>query len=253
MIEQYLSLDGARAGLLLIFSLAQIFVGPGLAKKRENHRNAVHGENLDTPLVPWGPFFSIWLLIFGVSILFSIWHALPQNVNTPFSSQISWIAIAIFFCATMWQYFLPRYGVGWTSLAIVLVAFLHSILGIQVIKNNDMLGVDFAFWLGSAPILLYAGWLSLVSFTNLSSTLVKSGSRFNPTQENFGSFLILATGFVVAVIGFYSGSYIYIGAAIWGLVGIIVSAMMNKRSIKISFTASASIILALTGVAMAVA
>lgn len=250
-MEQYLSLDGARSALLLSLSLAQIFVGPKLARKRENHRNAVHGANLDTPLVPWGPFFSIWLVIFALSLAFAIWHALPQNLSSSYSSQIGWIAIAMFFCSTMWQYFLPRYGVGWVSLAIVLIAFLHSIIGIKIINQSAMNMSGWAFWLGVAPILLYAGWLSLVSFTNLSSTLVKTGSPFNPTHDNSGGMLILAAGFVVAALGFYSGSYLYVGAAIWGLIGIIVAATLNKRSTKISLTAGISIILALSGAAMA--
>lgn len=251
MLQQYISLDGARAGLLIFLSLMQIFVGPGLAKKRSNHRDAVHGKKLNTPLLPWGPFFSIWLLIFGCSIIFAVWHALPQNLATPFSSQISWLAAPIFFCATMWQYFLPRYGVGWASLAIVLIAFLHSVLAIRLINDMQITASGMTFWLGVAPMLLYAGWLSLVSFTNLASTLVKSKSFINPTHDTVGSLLILAAGFVIATIGFYSGSYIYSGAAIWGLVGIVVAAFFEERSRTISLTAGFSILLALTGTAMA--
>lgn len=251
MLQQYLTLDGARAGILIVLSLSQILVGPGLVKKRANHRDAVHGKKLNTPLLPWGPFFSIWLLIFGCSTIFAVWHALPQNLATPFSSQISWLAAAIFLCSTMWQYFLPRYGVGWASLAIVLIAFLHSVLAIRLINDMQVNASGIAFWLGVAPMLLYAGWLSLVSFTNLASTLVKSQSHINPNYDNIGSILILAAGFLIATIGFYSGSYIYSGAAIWGLIGIVVAAFFEERSRKISLTAGLSILLALTGTAMA--
>lgn len=251
MLQQYLSLEGVRAALLICLSFAQIFVGPGLAKKRANHRDAVHGKKLNTPLLPWGPFFSIWLLIFASSLVFSVWHALPQNISTDFSNQISWLAAVIFLCSTLWQYFLPRYGVGWMSLAIVLIAFLHAIMALRLVHDTQAVASGLSFWLGAAPMLLYAGWLSLVSFTNLASTLVKTKSSIDPTRENIGSLLILAAGFLITIIGFYSGSYIYTGAAVWGLLGLVVAAFFEERSRKISLTAGLSILLALTGTAMA--
>lgn len=250
MLQAYFTTDGLRALIVLLLALGQIFSGARLDRKRDVHRNSVHNNNLDTPLIPWGPFFAIWLVIFAACLAFAVWQFLPGNLTNPYLQAIGWPAAAIFLGASAWQIWVPKYSLGWASLAIILFSFLHALLGLKIIGGNLAPSSGIPFWLGVAPILFTGGWLSLVAFANLSATLVRANIRFDPRSDygasTYGaSTLLLLAGFVVASIGFYSGSYLYIGAAIWGLIGIIIAAAVKKRAKSISGAAGFSILVIL--------
>jgi len=250
MLETYISFDGLRALIVVILAVTQIFIGTPIDKKRDVHRDAVHKKELDTPLIPYGPFFSIWLVIFASCMTYAVWQIMPQNLTDLYLQKVSWLTAAIFIGTSAWQVWVPKYSFGHVSLAIILITFLHSILALRVIVTTPAPQNGIAFWFGVAPLLVTIGWISLVTFANLSATLVATKSRYNPRTVTGASLLIILAGVVVSALGFYSRSYILIGSAIWGLIGIIIGGILKKQSHKINGAAGVSImlILAATGI-----
>ena len=245
LVASYLSIDGLRAVLVMLFALAQIVVGSWPQIKKSDHSIAIRSANLDTPLIPFGPFFAIWLPIFALCMAYATWQILPSNLSDPFLRDIGFLAAGIFLANTLWEAYVPKYGLGWPSTFILATSACLGIWCVSLISQELPELSSYEYWLVAVPLLFLAGWLCLAVFANLSSTLVKAKSVLDPRTILGASILILIAGALVSQIGALSASLVFVSSAIWGLVGIITAIFIKDKPKPIAWVAGFAILLIL--------
>lgn len=213
------ALDLLRAALVLLLAGAQALAAYWPEVTRAEHTITSRSAAVDTPVVPWGPFFAIWLLLFAASGAFAAWHALEGH-RDPALATLGWIAAALFAGNVVWERWVPRRGLDRGSVAIIAgeVALALAALAVTVRWAPEGAG----FWLGAVPLQLFAGWASVALLANLSSTLRGEGVEA-PVP------LLLAAVALVVLVSAWSGAVAYALAAAWGLAGIAAKAVVERK------------------------
>lgn len=240
-MNDYLTIDGVRALAVCVAAVGQAAMAYWPDMRNWKNTITTRSAKLDTPVVPFGPFFGIWIIIFTSCIGFAIWHGLPGNLNDPYLRSVGWLAVALFAGNIAWEAYVPRYGFKWPSVFLILVELLTSLAILVIITTTTGSYSGFDYWLGVAPLQFFAGWVSVATFVSLSSTLVLENSKFNPREGLFASTLILFAGLFVLAVFFWTSSGVYITSAIWGLLGIIVGTRIKNEPLLATFSATFSI------------
>ncbi|MEM9797788.1 MAG: hypothetical protein AAF919_14945 [Pseudomonadota bacterium] len=239
-MQDYVSADGVRAILLLVLAVGQAFVAYWPEIRKWDHTISGRSAALDTLVVPFGPFFAIWLIIFGSCIVFAIWHALPENLDDPYLRSVGWLAAALFAGNIAWEAYVPRYGFKWPSVFLIILELALAVALLAKLQSFVTQLYGIAYWLGAAPLYFFAGWLSVAVFASLSSTLVLCRAPLDPRQTRFAVPLIAAACLVVTTLSVWTTSWVYASSAFWGLAGIVVGAWIKKRPATSIAAAAAS-------------
>lgn len=166
MLYPYLSLDGARAILVLLLAIAQPLMGYWPQLRRWRHTTPSRSARLQTAVVPIEWAFAIWSVIFTGCLGFAIWQLMPANLADPLLREIGWLAIAVFSLTVAWEYYVPKHDLRWPSVGLIVATLvgLLVILGrLQAAEPHDAI----TFWLVAAPFQLFAGWISAAVFVNV--------------------------------------------------------------------------------------
>ena len=216
--------DLLRIALVLVLAACQALAAywPELTGARETI--TTRSARWDTRVVPFGPFFAIWLLLFSACGAFAVWHALPAQASDPTYRTLGWLAAALFAGNVAWEVWVPRRGLGWPSVALIVLELAVALAALAVIAGWGPTGWD--LWLGAVPLQLFAGWVSVAAFANLSSTLRRAGLA-DARRAAVAGPLIGAAVLLVAAVGWWTGSPAYLAAAGWGLAGIAVKAAVG--------------------------
>ena len=235
------TLDAIRAGLVLLFAVGQATMAFWPDLRGWTNTISTRSAALDNPVVPVPPAFAIWGLIFLFCFAFGVWQALPANLGDPFLRSIGWVALALFAGNVAWEAWVPRHGLDWTSVAIIIAELALALWLLFAVVSAELTGAD--WWLVAFPLALFAGWVSAATFVNLSSTMVRpfvgeSVAATGPDPRRPAVALALI-GSVVAlglVVTFLSGSWPYALAVAWALGGIILA---NRSRTTLAGTALA--------------
>lgn len=242
-MQAYFTIDGVRALLVLLLAIGQALAAYWPDIRKWDNTITSRSQGLDTPVVPFGPFFAIWLLIFASCIAFAIWHALPGNLENPYLRSVGWLGAAVFAGNIAWEAYVPRYGFRWPSFFLIVMELALALILIAVMQTLVSSFTGLEFWLGAAPLYFFAGWVSVATFVSLSSTLVLHQSRVNPREGKSAASLIIAAGVFVTVVSIWTGSWVYAASALWGLLGVIVGARVKNEPTAAISAATASIAL----------
>lgn len=174
----------------------------------------------DNPAVPAGYAFAIWTPIFIGSILFALVHALPANRADPLFRRIGWASAAGFALCSAWL--VAAATLVWPTIPVI-VAML-AMLGFAFVTAARAGLARQRNWLVTAPLALYAGWLTAATFANIGSVAPGYGfDRFGLSAESFGIGMIAAaSGVGIAVARAGRWHPVYIGALLWALIAIVV-------------------------------
>lgn len=237
MLDPYLSLDGARAILVLLLAIAQPLMGYWPQLRRWPHTTPSRSARLQTPVVPIEWAFAIWGVIFTGCLGFAIWQLMPANLGDPLLREIGWLAIAVFSLTVAWEYYVPKHDLSWPSVGLI-VATLACLLLIMVRLEAAEPHSTTTFWLVAAPFQLFAGWNSAAVFVNASSTLRRGGSE-QGTVWTIG--FVAAAVVLGGIVAFASGAVIYVAAIAWALFGIVVANIVREPNQFVALCAGAAI------------
>lgn len=136
----YLSLDGLRAMLILLFAVAQIAAGYAPQAFGWGETISSRSEAAWTVMTPAGYAFSIWALIFLWTVVYAIWQALPQQLDNPLLRRIGWYACVALAANTAWSLYAPAYGLDWGSVAIIWVGLAGAVGALLIARCGDIPG-----------------------------------------------------------------------------------------------------------------
>ena len=231
MLQPYLSLDGIRAALVFILAIAQAVMAYWPEIRDWQQTIAKRSQKLDTLVVPFGPFFAIWIVIFLSCFGFAVWHGLPRHLAEPGLRSVGWLAVLLFAGNTLWEYYVARRGFDWGSVAIIAIELMLALAIVARLNAEAPVSRALSFeLLRSAPLYFYAGWVSVAAFVNLSSTLVLYETRLNPRAVSGAAILIAMAASLVIAIAYFSNSWFYASSAAWGLLGIAVGGYIKQQS-----------------------
>lgn len=219
-------MDRLRSIVVLLFALAQIIV-PLVLFRGDMQGELMGGGMPSTPIVPATYAFSIWGLIFLASLAYAITGLLPRYLEHPLFRRIGWLTAVTYAASTLWMV-VARFGPNWLTLPIIIVGLLAAGAAFLAAAQHRMCAEDdepVLRWLVVVPAALYAGWLSVAVFANLSEVLALYDVDWftrNLTQWTI-ILLVLATLLAIEGVLLSGGSIAYAAAVGWGLLAIIVA------------------------------
>lgn len=222
-MQPYLSLDGLRATLVLMFAILQIATAYWPQWRGWPQTIASRSARLRNPLVPIDWAFAIWGPIFLACVAFGVWQLMPSQLADPLSRQIGWLAIAAFGANVIWQVHVPRRDLDLVSVVVLAIelalvlAILFWLTGAAAVPPG-LTGTR--FWLVAAPFQLLAGWVSAAVFVNTASALLRAGIKTGP---GLAAALLLAASALAAGVAGLTGSRVYAAAVCWALLGVFVA------------------------------
>ena len=238
MLELYASANGILSIIVLILAISQIVIGSWPRVKKADHSGALAKDNIQTPLVPFGPFFAIWLVIFAWVLAFAIWQIRAENLVDERLITLRLPMILIMLCTCLWQAYVPKFGMGPPSLIALTTAAgtaIYTVLPASAVVL-DLYSLN--YWFGLGMIQFLTGWLCITVFVNLASTLLKIGARFDPRKTQNAILLITLATIIVAVVANITHSYLVAVSAIWGLLGVFVNVLVNRYASEIAVSAA---------------
>ena len=222
------TLDVIRAALVLLFAIGQAVMAFWPDLRGWTNTISTRSAALDNPVVPVPPTFAIWGLIFLSCAAFGVWQSLPANLGNPFLRSIGWVALALFAGNVAWEAWVPRHGLDWTSVAIIVAELSLALWLLFAVVSADLTGMG--WWLVAFPFALFAGWVSAATFVNLSSTMVRpfvgkpiAATGPDPRRPAVALALIGSAVALALVVTFLSGAWPYVLAVAWALGGIVLA------------------------------
>jgi len=174
-------------------------------------------DKYPTRITPAGYAFAIWSLIYLGLIAFSIYQALPGNLERFRNIRTIYILSCAANCA--WLYF-------WHQEAIlVCLAVIFLLLGTLVFINANLQKTDSygEFWLAKAPFGLYFGWVTAAAILNATIALVYLNVRVSDSMAVIlGAVLLIVAAILGVIIRWRLTNYFYPLAIAWALTAIAV-------------------------------
>jgi hypothetical protein len=227
-----------RQILNVLFALTQAFAPffsefTGIGKTIEAQAAADASAN---PEVPAGYAFSIWFIIFALSVIYAIYQALPHQRDNKLFQRIGVLTEIAFFLSTAWMLIVQIYGDGWVLVAIIIMMLISTLQAFfRFVKCPEPLNA-FDRWV-IAPLLgLFSGWLSVAAFLNTASMLKASSLHTLSLPTNLFAIIVISSTAVLSLtVIFKSKGNLWYGATIlWALVGIIFANVGTPRNMLVT-------------------
>lgn len=233
MLDLYLSPDGLRAITLLSFAVGQTVMAYWPQLRRWPDSVPSRSAQQSSPIVPIEWAFAIWGVIFFGCGIFALFQIQPDQLSDPLLRRIGWLAAAAFALNMLWEYYVPKYDIGWPSFAIIAAAagVLLTLL-FRLETEEPLSGSD--VWLVAAPLQLLAGWISAATFVNLGSALKLSGVR---VDRRLSLLLLFGAAGLGSWVALASGAVIYATAVAWAFFGIVVANRVRDHDAMIATVA----------------
>ncbi len=218
--------DKLRQGLNLFLAIAQPVVAFLVNTQITGPSIGVISDRYPTYVVPAGYAFSIWSLIFALSLGYGIWQALPSERENPLLRSIGWFSAAALAATTLWMPVFQRsmFGVSVLLMLCLLASLIAVVSRVYRWKQPAMLSRA-EFWLVYAHFSAFLGWVTAATIANIGQTLTAYGwDGFGLRLELWGVFILLIAGFIgSAVTAALRGNMPYALTVIWALIAVAVN------------------------------
>jgi hypothetical protein len=207
--------DSLRRAANLIFAVAEIAV-PALPPLL-GIGNSIGGRSdalVTVPVQPAPYAFSIWSVIFTLSLAYAIYAALPAQKNNKILRRVGWWTAAAFAGNTLWMIIAQFVPLAWPTLPAIAFILAMSVGALLQISNTSWPPKErVLIW---APISMLAGWLTAATFVNLASVL-----QIVDLYQSI-AILVLVAITAVLVLGRTRGNILYAATIMWALIAVFV-------------------------------
>ena len=186
-----------------------------------------------TPLIEPALYaFTVWGLIFTLSLVYAVYQALPANREDPLLRRIGWYTAGAFACTGLWSVFVPErqllLALAMLAAIFVCLAFVYrrvvDAAGRRVLDRGER-------WLVALPVGVFLGWITAANLVSLSAEAVRLGlvgSSGGAGEAVLGAALLLLGGALAAAVvlagkaGPVQGYLAYGATVLWALVAVVV-------------------------------
>lgn len=212
--------------LVLLLSIAMPVVAFLSQRGTFGPDNGSVSDQYPTLLVASGYAFAIWSVIFLLDLVYGIWQATGTRRSDPTVAHVAPWAAAGFALTALWMPLFsmgrPDNGLFWACLVVIFAA-LYCLVRCAMILSSDSTPQQGQWLWAWTPLSLHAGWLSVAAFLNLAQVIVAYGLLPSTRMLPWSLVLFAGAAALLLVVNHrMRGNIDYVGAAIWGLVGIYV-------------------------------
>jgi hypothetical protein len=191
----------------------------------------VPSDKYPTHITPAGYAFAIWSLIYLGCLAFSIYQALPSQIERFRPLRRIYIFSCVVNCA--WLYFWSQ------EMIVVCLGVILVLLGTLAFINIKLQKTESnaEYWLVKFPFGIYFGWVTAATILNATIMLVYLGVKVSDGTANLlGAGLIFIAAALGVIIRLKLTNYFYPLAIAWALTAIAV-----KQSGKTLIVAAAAV------------
>lgn len=172
-------------------------------------------DKYPTVITPAGFAFSIWVLIYLGLIVFSIYQALPGNLERFRGIRTVYILSCLLNCG--WIYCWHHEMI--LPCLVIILALAAVLLFIETKLKNS--GSYAMYWAATAPFSLYFGWVTAAAIVNFAITLGTLGVNVSgPGTTLLGVVLVLLAAAFGVLVRVKLTDYLYPMAIAWALTGV---------------------------------
>jgi hypothetical protein len=176
--------------------------------------------------------FTIWALIFVLSLAYAVYQALPSNRDNRLLRRVGWFTAAAFFCTGLWSVFVPLRGFGLAQLMLLGIFgfLLLAYLRLSRYARERALSAG-ERWLVALPLGPFLGWVTAANAVSLTAEAVRRGlvAPGGAGEAALGTVLLLVGVLLACAVilvgrkGPVQGYLSYGATVLWALTGIVVN------------------------------
>lgn len=205
-------LSGRNGAILMAVGIAAFGLSPIFAPPFTGYDPAMFPVVIPRPAIqPAGYAFAIWGLIYGWLAVHGVVAAYARADHPEWQAHRLWLTISVLLGAG-WLFIAPYYPILATAVILVMAATAWAAFLIAPTEPDR--------WLLSAPLAIYAGWLSAACSVSFGVVLAGYGWL----SDTSAALLMLALVLIGAIFiqSRKSGMPVYGATVVWAIVGIIV-------------------------------
>src|SRR5918998_1840876 len=175
--------------------------------------------------------FTIWALIFALSLVYAAYQALPSKRHNPFLRRIGWFTAVAFFCTGLWSIFVPQWQLVLAQAMLIVVFACLAVAYLRLARSEPGVLSAADRWLVAFPLGPFLGWIAAATAVSLTSEAVRLGlvNGGGAGEALLGSTLLLLGGVLAAALvlagkaGPAQGYVAYGATVLWALVAVVVN------------------------------
>jgi hypothetical protein len=137
--------------------------------------------------------FTIWALIFVLSLAYAVYQALSANRDSRLLRRVGWFTAATFFCTGLWSVLVPlrQFGLAQLMLLAIFAFLLLAYLRLSRYARDHSTSKG-ERWLVALPLGPFLGWVTAPNAASLTAEAVRRGlvDAGGPGEAVFGSVLL---------------------------------------------------------------
>ena len=200
----------------VVAALAQLEItGPSIGEISDRY---------PTYVVPAGYAFTIWNLIFALSLGYAVWQALPAERESPLLRRVGWLTASVMAATSAWMLVFQR-SLFTLSVAVMLW-LLASLVGVVARAYRSPATYSRAeAWLVYVTFSVFLGWITVAPVANIAQTLTAYGwDRWGVDTQAWGVVALLLAGVIASVAtAAMRGNAPYALTVIWALIAVAVN------------------------------
>ena len=182
-----------------------------------------------TPLIePAGYTFIVWSIIYAGGIAYALVQARPRARFDPLFSRIGWWTASAFLSVSVWLV-MARLGLLWMTVLCIawMAASLFPVFQALSAERGPL--PRSRYWLVTAPLSVFCGWVSVAVFANVAAALKESGMLIGTSEERWTIALVVTAGVLAALLVRASrGNWAYGLTVEWALTAIVVANLLSR-------------------------
>lgn len=215
--------DKLRQVLNLLLAIAQPVIAALVNLELTGPSIGAISDRYPTYVVPAGYAFSIWSLIFALSLGYGVWQALPSQRENALLRRVGWLTAAALASTSLWMLVFQR------SLFIlsigVMLCLLAALIGVVERTFTHGTRTRAEQWLVYVTFSIFLGWITVATVANVGQVLTAYGwNGWGVTGETWGIIALIAAGLIAAAVTWgLRGNVAYALTIIWALVAVAVN------------------------------
>lgn len=168
--------------------------------------------------LPANYVFSIWGVIYTVTLIYGIYQALPKNRENPILDAIRpWFWLS---CVANMVWLVLFHFNQFALSTVAMIVLLVSLVVIYLRLRRGSLS-NRAYWAVSVAMSIYFGWITVATVANFTYVFLDMGwDGFGVSAEMWGAIMVVVGGLIALAIGYINRDLAYGGVIIWAFVGI---------------------------------
>ena len=203
----------------LVFAVGQV-AAPSLIPVLGLPQVGSVSDRYPTYVVPAGYAFSIWGLIFALSLAYAVWQALPAQRANPLLRRVGWLTALAFAGSTAWQFVFPA-GLYAVSVLLIVTTLVSLVIAVGRMGRERARMTGAERWLVWVTCGIYLGWITVATVANVAQTLVAAGvMELGLSGEAWGIVMLIAAALIASAVTLRTRNGGYPLAVIWALVAV---------------------------------